>query len=65
MPCEFEANEKLISQVQVSLIFRMSFYCLLPTYSFNMSQKEFLESDILEVEVLIKHLLTQSELVSS
>ena len=30
-----------------------------------MPQKEFLESDILEVGVLIKYLLTQSELVSS
>ena len=30
-----------------------------------MPQKEFLESDILEVELLIKYLLTQSELVSS
>ena len=28
--------------------------CLLPAYSFDISQSDFLESDILKVEVLIK-----------
>ena len=55
--CEFEANEKLMSQVPssatVSLTF--SFYCLLSAYSFDISQSEFLESDILKVKVLTKH----------
>ena len=44
------------------------FYCLLPAYSFHISQSDFLESDILKVEAFIKHyihLITQSELVSS
>ena len=31
------------------------FYCLLPEYSFNLSQRDFLESDILKIEVSIKY----------
>ena len=33
------------------------FYCLLPAYNFDILQSEFLEIDILEVEVLIEHYL--------
>ena len=29
--------------------------CLLPAHSFDISRSDFLESDILKVEVLIKH----------
>ena len=46
-----------MSQVLVSLTFRKSFNCLLPAYSFDISQKKLLERDMLEVEALIKHYL--------
>ena len=42
------------SGVTVSLTFRKS-YCLLPEYSFNLSQSDFLESDVLKIEVSIKY----------
>ena len=58
MPCEFEANEKLLPQVPsgatVPWTFHKAFYCLLPTNSFDILQNEFLESNMLKVEVLIK-----------
>ena len=38
----------------VSLTFRKS-YCLLPAYSFRISESKSLESDILKVKELIKH----------
>ena len=61
MPCEFEANEKLISQVlsdaTIPLNFYKVFYYLLPAVSLGILQSEFLESDILKVEVLLKHYL--------
>ena len=60
LSCEVEVNEKLISQVPVSLTFRKSFIVLLAAHTFDISQSECLESYILEVEVLIKHLITKS-----
>ena len=40
--------------------FQKVFYCLLSAYSFDISQSEFLESNTLEVEILIKHLFNHN-----
>ena len=51
------------SSATVSLTFRKA-YCLLSAYSFDMSQSEFLESDIRKVKVLIKHYFLIKKLIS-